>query len=37
MNRPHVRIGRAGALYDLIVTVAFATPWTTVIMLDLQR
>jgi hypothetical protein len=32
-----VRFGRAGAIYDLIVTVAFATPWTAMIMLDLQR
>jgi hypothetical protein len=32
-----VRFGRAGAIYDLVVTVAFATPWTAVIMLDLQR
>lgn len=32
-----VRFGRAGAIYDLVVTVAFATPWTAMIMLDLQR
>jgi hypothetical protein len=32
-----VRFGRAGAIYDLAVTVAFATPWTAAIMLDLQR
>ncbi|MGW4931314.1 hypothetical protein ACWEOH_19435 [Agromyces sp. NPDC004153] len=37
-NRPApVRFGRAGALYDLVVTVAFATPWTATAMLDLQR
>ena len=32
-----VRFGRAGALYDLVVTVAFATPLTAIAMLDLQR
>jgi hypothetical protein len=32
-----VRFGRAGAIYDLAVTVAFATPWTAAIMLELQR
>ena len=29
-----VRFGRAGAIYDLIVTVAFATPWTAMMLLD---
>jgi len=37
MDGPHVRFGRGGALYELIVTVAFATLWTAAIMLDLQR
>ena len=32
-----MRFGRAGAIYDLVITVAFATPWTAAIMLDLQR
>lgn len=36
-TRAPVRFGRAGAIYDLIVTVAFATPWTAAVMLDLQR
>lgn len=35
--RAPVRFGRAGAIYDLIVTVAFATPWTAAVMLGLQR
>ena len=32
-----VRFGRAGAIYDLVVTIAFATPLTAAWMLDLQR
>ncbi|WP_395242519.1 hypothetical protein ACGGZK_10010 [Agromyces sp. MMS24-K17] len=32
-----VRFGRAGAVYDLVVTIAFATPLTAAGMLDLQR
>lgn len=31
------RWGRAGAIYDLIVTVGFATPFTAALMLDLTR
>ncbi|MRX45510.1 hypothetical protein GJR97_17510 [Agromyces sp. Q22] len=30
-------LGRAGAIYDLIVTVGFATPWTAAVVLELQR
>lgn len=33
-NRP-VRVGRAGAVYDLITTAGFATPWTAVLVLGL--
>jgi hypothetical protein len=29
------RWGRAGALYDLVASAAFLTPWTAVLMLDL--
>ncbi|WP_448810680.1 hypothetical protein [Agromyces bauzanensis] len=36
-DRAPVRFGRAGALYDLVVTVVFATPWTAMSMLELQR
>jgi hypothetical protein len=36
-GRPPRALGRAGTLYELIVTVAFATLWTAAIMLDLQR
>ncbi|GAA2028891.1 hypothetical protein GCM10009819_10760 [Agromyces tropicus] len=32
-----VPLGRAGAVYDLVVTVGFATPWTAAALLDLQR
>ena len=28
-----VRVGRAGAIYDLITTVGFATPWTATLVL----
>lgn len=31
------RWGRAGAIYDLVVTVGFATPWTAAAVLGLTR
>ena len=34
---PRPRWGRAGAIYDLIVTIGFATPFTAALMLDLTR
>jgi hypothetical protein len=30
-----VRVGRAGAIYDLITTVGFATPWTATLVLGI--
>ncbi|MFF2494328.1 hypothetical protein [Agromyces sp. NPDC058064] len=33
----HPRWGRAGAIYDLVVTVGFATPWTAAAVLGLTR
>ena len=36
MTRDHVaRWGRAGALYDLVASIAFVTPWTAALVLDL--
>ncbi|WP_353815758.1 hypothetical protein [Agromyces sp. SYSU T00266] len=29
----HVPLGRAGAIYDLVVTIGFATPWTAAAVL----
>lgn len=34
-SRRPVRVGRAGAIYDLITTVGFATPWTAALVLSL--
>ena len=34
-SRRPVRVGRAGAIYDLITTVGFATPWTATLVLGL--
>ena len=31
-NAPYLRIVRSSALYDLIVTAAFATPWTLALL-----
>lgn len=35
MTRHVTRWGRAGALYDLVASAAFTTPWTAALMLDL--
>jgi hypothetical protein len=35
MQTSVTRWGRAGALYDLVASAAFLTPWTAVLMLDL--
>ncbi|MEV6713415.1 hypothetical protein AB0M48_15400 [Lentzea sp. NPDC051208] len=36
MTRDHVaRWGKAGALYDLVASIAFVTPWTGALVLDL--
>lgn len=35
MTRDVARWGKAGALYDLVATVAFLTPWTAGAVLDL--
>ena len=32
-SHTYVRAGRAGAIYDLVVTVGFATPWTAAVVL----
>lgn len=34
-SQTHVPAGRVGALYDLVVTVGFATPWTAALILGL--
>ncbi|MGW6930455.1 hypothetical protein ACWGE0_10355 [Lentzea sp. NPDC054927] len=35
METSVARWGRAGALYDLVASIAFVTPWTAALMLDL--
>ena len=35
MQTSVTRWGKAGALYDLVASAAFLTPWTAVLMLDL--
>lgn len=36
MTQDHVaRWGKAGALYDLVASIAFVTPWTGALVLDL--
>ena len=37
MTSAVTRTGRAGALYDLLVTALFATPWTATLAFDLLR
>ncbi len=33
-SQRYVRAGRIGAIYDLAVTAAFATPWTAALVLS---